>query len=84
MGSVVGILILLIQLFLLVLFIRVILSWISPYPTNSVMRFFWQVTEPVLMPIRRRMPMMSGVDLSPLVVFVAGAVLLALLRSFTP
>jgi YggT family protein len=84
MAAVVGFLIFLIQLFILVLFIRVILSWLSPYPTNAVMRFFWLITEPVLAPIRRRMPMMSGIDLSPLIVFVAAAVLIALLRSFTP
>jgi YggT family protein len=84
MAAVVGFFIFVIQVFILVLFIRVILSWLSPYPTNAVARFFWLLTEPVLAPIRRRMPLMSGIDLSPLIVFVAAAVLIALLRSFTP
>jgi YggT family protein len=66
----------------LLVFIRVILSWISPFPTNSVTRFFWLVTEPVLGPIRRSLPLMSGIDLSPLVVWVVSLVLIALLRGF--
>jgi uncharacterized protein YggT (Ycf19 family) len=36
----------------------------------------------VLAPIRRRLPFMSGIDLSPLVVWVASLLLIALLRSF--
>ena len=72
-----------IRIFVLLVFIRVILSWLSPYPTNSFSRFFWRVTEPVLAPIRRSLPLMGGIDLSPLVVWLAAAVLLALLGSFT-
>ena len=84
MGLLVTLLIWVIQLFVLLVFIRVILSWISPFPTNSVTRFFWLVTEPVLGPIRRSLPLMSGIDLSPLVVWVVSLVLIALLRSFAP
>ena len=36
----------------------------------SVADFFYRVTEPVLRPIRRRMPNLGGVDLSPLVVIL--------------
>lgn len=82
MGLLVTLLIWVIQLFVLLVFIRVILSWISPYPTNSFTRFFWLVTEPVLAPIRRSLPLMSGIDLSPLVVWVVSLVLITLLRSF--
>ena len=84
MGLLITLLIWVIQLFVLLVFIRVILSWISPFPTNSVTRFFWLVTEPVLGPIRRSLPLMSGIDLSPLVVWVVSLVLIALLRSFAP
>jgi YggT family protein len=82
MSLLIGLLIWVIQLFVLLVFIRVILSWISPFPTNSVTRFFWLVTEPVLGPIRRSLPLMSGIDLSPLVVWVVSLVLIALLRGF--
>lgn len=37
----------------------------------SVADFFYRVTEPVLRPIRRRLPNFGGVDLSPLVVILA-------------
>jgi YggT family protein len=82
MGLLVTLLIWIIQLFVLLVFIRVILSWLNPFPTNSVTRFFWLVTEPVLAPIRRSLPLMSGIDLSPVVVWVASLLLIALLRSF--
>jgi YggT family protein len=83
MNAVIGLLIFLIQAFIVLVFIRVILSWLSPYPRNSFMRFFWLATEPVLAPIRRRMPFMGGVDLSPLVVWVAAIIVIAVLRSLT-
>ncbi len=82
MNPFISVLIFLLQAFILVIFIRVILSWISPYPTNRVTRIFWQVTEPVLGPIRRRLPLMSGIDLSPLVVWVAALILIRFLSSF--
>ena len=58
-------------LFVIVTLVRVAFSWVSPYPNNSVYRFAYQVTEPVLAPVRRRLPPVSGMDLSPLVVTVA-------------
>jgi YggT family protein len=81
MGPAIGLLVLLIQLYVLILFVRVILSWVSPYPRNAFTRFFWLATEPILAPIRRRIGPISGIDLSPLVVFVAAAILIALLSS---
>jgi YggT family protein len=36
----------------------------------TVADFFYRVTEPVLRPIRRRLPNLGGVDLSPLVVII--------------
>ncbi|HKW07316.1 MAG TPA: YggT family protein [Candidatus Dormibacteraeota bacterium] len=82
MGLLITLIIWVIQLFVLLVFIRVILSWLSPYPTNSFTRFFWLVTEPVLAPIRRSLPLMSGIDLSPLVVWIASILLIGVLRSF--
>ncbi|HEY7516944.1 MAG TPA: YggT family protein [Methylomirabilota bacterium] len=51
---------------------RAILSWVSPDPFNPVVRFLYRVTEPVLRPIRHRLPTLSiGIDLSPMVVILA-------------
>jgi YggT family protein len=82
MNFILSVLIFLIQAFLVIVLIRVIFSWLSPYPTNAFSRLAWQVTEPVLGPIRRRLPLMSGIDLSPVVVWLAALLLIGLLRSF--
>ncbi len=66
---------------IIVVLIRVAFSWVSPYPTNSVSRFAWRLTEPVLAPVRRWLPPVSGIDLSPLVVTLGAYFLIAALRS---
>ena len=51
---------------------RAVLSWVSPDPFNPIVRFLYRVTEPVLRPIRHRLPTMAmGLDLSPMVVILA-------------
>lgn len=85
MGSVAfvigSILIYLVQLFVLLVFIRVILTWVyGPYARNGLSRFMVRITEPVLGPIRRRLPPTAGLDLSPIVVWVGALVLIGLLR----
>jgi YggT family protein len=58
---------------------RALLSWVNPDPYNPIVRFLHRVTEPVLRPIRYRLPTLSmGLDLSPLVVLLA----IYLLREF--
>jgi len=81
MTTVIGLLIFLIQAFLVLVLIRVVFSWISPVPTNPVSRLAWQLTEPVLGPVRRRLPLMSGIDLSPLVVWLVAIILISALRT---
>ena len=50
---------------------RAVLSWVSPDPYNPIIRFVHNVTEPVLYPIRRRLPLgFGGIDFSPLVVLL--------------
>jgi len=56
--------------YLWVIVIRALLSWVNPDPWNPIVRFLHQVTEPVLRPIRRRLPM-TGIDFSPMVVILA-------------
>ena len=78
----VSLLILLLEAYLIVILVRVVFSWISPFPTNPISRLAWVLTEPVLAPIRRTLPPMSGIDLSPLVVWLAVIILLGFLRNF--
>ena len=64
----------LLWLYMWIIIIRALLSWVSPDPWNPIVRFINQVTEPVLRPIRRRLPM-TGIDFSPLIVILALVVL---------
>ncbi len=50
---------------------RAILSWVSPDPFNPIVRFIHNVTEPVLYPIRSKIPVdYGGIDFSPIIVFL--------------
>jgi len=73
--------VLVIQAFLIIVLIRVVFSFVSPFPTNPISRFAWRVTEPILAPIRRLLPPMSGLDLSPLIVWLVAIVLIQFLGS---
>jgi len=77
---------LLINLYLFVIFIRIILSWVVQYspPTPGsayaqIVSGFTAVTEPVLGPVRSVLPPVrlggAGLDLSPIVVIVAGTLI---------
>ena len=68
---------------IILILVRVVFSWVSPYPNNAVYRFVFQLTEPILSPVRRRLPPMSGVDLSPLVVTLAAYFVLAAIRNLS-
>ena len=63
------------QLFIYVLIANAIFSWLYAFNVintrnqivDSIARLLYQVTEPVLRPIRRFMPDLGGVDISPIV-----------------
>ncbi|MBI2467920.1 MAG: YggT family protein [Candidatus Rokubacteria bacterium] len=54
-----------------IIIIRALLSWVNPDPWNPIVRFLYRVTEPVLRPIRRRLPWQTGIDFSPILVILA-------------
>lgn len=58
---------------------RAIISWVNADPYNPIVRFLYEVTEPVLSRIRRVVPIFGGgLDLSPMILILA----LIFLRSF--
>lgn len=57
---------------------RVILSWINVSPSNPISIFIFQVTEPILAPIRRILPKMGTLDLSPMIAIL----LITVIKSF--
>lgn len=71
---------LLIHILMIVVFTQVILSWLSPGSYNAITALLHQLSEPLLRPARRLLPPIHGIDLSPVIVFVAlqlGLILLA-------
>ncbi len=50
---------------------RAIISWVNPDPYNPIVRFLYEVTEPVLSRIRRYVPaFIGGIDFSPMIVIL--------------
>ena len=61
---------LLLQVLWLAILVRVILSWFPVDQSNPIIRIVWEITEPVLAPIRRVIPRIGMFDLSPLAAFL--------------
>lgn len=66
------------EVFTLVIIARVIVSWFSPRPTNRLAIILYQLTEPLLAPLRRIIPRVGMFDFTPL----AAIILLQLIASF--
>ena len=64
-------LIALIDLYSLIVLVAVIMSWLPGARHNALGRIVFRLTEPVLAPIRRALPAMGGLDLSPMVLLLA-------------
>ncbi|MBX6422976.1 YggT family protein [Thermosulfurimonas sp. F29] len=62
---------LVLNLYLWIIIIRALISWVNPDPFNPIVRFLYQITEPVLWRVRRFLPPLGGLDLSPLIVILA-------------
>lgn len=58
---------------------RILMSWFNPDPNSPIVRFLYNVTEPVLAPVRRILPPAGMLDLSPIVVLIGATVLQELL-----
>ena len=58
-------------LYMWIIVFRALISWVNPDPYNQIVIFLYRVTEPVLGPIRRRLPMRNiGIDISPIIVIL--------------
>ena len=55
---------------MIVVIARADLSWVSPDPYNPIVRIINQISEPILYQVRRRVPYIGGIDLSPLIVLL--------------
>lgn len=80
MGMLLTVIYYVLMVFQFILLARVLMTWIPNLDySNPIVRFLYNVTEPVLEPIRRLIPNQSGVDFSPLIVFLIIFVLLQVL-----
>ncbi|MBE0483521.1 MAG: YggT family protein [Bacterioplanes sp.] len=68
--ALVGVFSLLLNIYFWGLIITVIASWLAPNSYNPALILIGQILEPVMRPIRSRMPDMGGLDLSPIVLFL--------------
>ena len=48
----------------------IIVSFIAPQSNHPAVEFVWQLTEPVMAPLRNFIPSMGGLDFSPIVLFI--------------
>jgi YggT family protein len=78
----------LLQIYILVLVVRIILTWFPTDPWSGMGRFeraLGRVTDPVLAPVRRILPPLrvgaGAIDLSPIIVLVVLEILVSVLRS---
>jgi YggT family protein len=67
-------------IFQFILLARVLLSYFPNFDrSNPIVRAIYQITEPVLAPIRRALPQTGMMDFSPLIVFLIITVLMRVL-----
>ncbi len=53
-------------LYMWLIIIRALISWVNPDPWNPIVQFLARATDPVLIVIRRRVGILGGIDVSPI------------------
>ena len=58
-------------IYMWIIIFRAVISWVNPDPYNQIVIILYRITEPVLGPIRRILPMRNmGIDFSPIIVIL--------------
>jgi len=78
MGALLWLIVTVINIYIWLLIISSVMSWLIAFNVINtynrfvymVMDFLYQVTEPVLRPVRRILPNMGGIDISPVIVIL--------------
>src|SRR4030067_4559 len=59
---------LILTIYMYIIIARALISWVNPDPYNPIVNFLYRITEPVLNPLRRLVPVWKlGIDLSPMI-----------------
>jgi len=53
-------------LYMWLIIVRALISWVNPDPWNPIVQFLSRATDPVLVVIRRRVGLLGGIDVSPI------------------
>jgi YggT family protein len=72
------------QMFVFAIFIYIILSWFSPGTYNPLTAMLRYVVEPVLSPFRRIIPLIGGIDISPIFAIICLQAMTIFLESLHP
>lgn len=77
-----GIVISLINIYIWIIIINALLSFVNPDPYNPIVQFLYRITQPAYNFVRRFIPtVINGLDLAPLVIIIALQVLIVVLSS---
>jgi YggT family protein len=69
-GTLTGVITTLLDIYFYALIGSIILSWVAPQSSHPGVMLIYQITEPVLSPVRNILPSLGGLDLSPIFVFI--------------
>lgn len=59
------------ELYMWIIIIRALLSWVNPDPYNPIVQFLHSITDPILDRVRRLLPISGiGIDFSPIVIIL--------------
>lgn len=65
---------LILNLYSFIILGAVIISWVRPDPSNPIVNFLTQTTEPIFRVVRKKMPralFSTGMDFTPIIIFIA-------------
>ena len=70
LGAIAQILHMIISVYIWIVIISALITWVNPDPYNPIIRFLRGATEPLLYRVRRFLPPMGGIDFSPFVLIL--------------
>ncbi|AFM23061.1 YggT family protein [Desulfomonile tiedjei] len=66
-----GVLDIVLEIYMYIVIVSALISWVNPDPYNPIVRFLYSVTEPVFSWVRRILPFPAmGIDFSPIIVLL--------------
>jgi YggT family protein len=70
LGGLLGVVALLVQMYFFALLAMIILSWVAQGSRHPAIFLLYQITEPLMAPVRKILPSMGGLDFSPILAFI--------------